>query len=130
MVDPIYMSSLDHRCDIYHLARTDVSPGWGLAPSPSFDYPDTPDIRDLPCHFNVQVKSRQIIIQQDPQKDYEADIKLQLPPDVDIRVNDKVVDKATGYIYTAGINRNIRGHHMIAYLKREKVAGKALGDTP
>lgn len=35
---------LNHSCNIYHLQKGGDSPGYGLAASPTFSYPEEPDI--------------------------------------------------------------------------------------
>lgn len=108
----------DHRCDIYHVQAQSDSPGFGLPDSGAkYGYGNIPDISNLKCHFGV--KSASItIIQTAPQNDMNARIKLTVPAGTDIRVNDKIIDLDTGYEYTAEIPRNIRGHHIFAYIKR------------
>ncbi len=107
----------DHHCDIYHIGREDTSPGYALPPSPDFKYGKEPDLSGVECHFGV--KNTIIhIVQQDPQQEMDSDIKLTLPAGTDIRLNDKVVWKENGREYTAGLPRNIRGHHMTVELRR------------
>jgi len=107
---------LDHKCDIYHMQKTSKSPGYNLPPSPSFSYPETPDISAVPCHFST--KSGVTVIQAEPQAKYDAKIKLVLPSGTDIRLNDKIVDGNTGYEYTAEIPRGVREHHIAVLLHR------------
>ena len=45
---------LDHLCDIYHDREEQVTPGYGLPASPSFSYPEEPDISEQACHFGVK----------------------------------------------------------------------------
>lgn len=108
---------LNHTCDIYHMERSDTSPGFGLPPSPSFSYPAEPDLAAVPCHFNVKGSSV-TVVQLEPQANYTAKIKLVLPAGTDVRLNDKIVDCATGYEYTAEIPQNIRSHHIAVLLHR------------
>jgi hypothetical protein len=112
-----FESMLNHKCDVYHIKRADASPGYGLPTSPSFSYPETPDISGLPCHFNVKSGSR-VVVQMEPQANYEAKIKLNLPLGADIRLNDKIIDASTAYEYTAEIPITIQAHHMYVMLKR------------
>ena len=35
---------LNHTCDIYHAQESAASPGYGLPASPTFSYPEEPDI--------------------------------------------------------------------------------------
>lgn len=107
----------DHHCDIYHVRREDTSPGYGLPASPDFDYEKEPDLPSVECHFGV--KNATIRIEQkDPQNEMDSDIKLTLPAGTDIRLNDKVISKETGLEYTAGLPRNIRGHHIAVKIRR------------
>ena len=48
----------------------------------------------------------------------DARLKLTLPIDTDIRVNDKVVDCESGYEYEAEVPRNIRDHHIVVWIHR------------
>lgn len=107
----------DHLCDIYHIRREDASPGYNLPASADFKYEATPDLTDVECHFGV--KSATIRIeQQEPQNDMDSDIKLALPAGTDVRLHDKIVSKVTGLEYTAGVPRNIRGHHIAVKIRR------------
>lgn len=113
-----FETMLNHKCDVYHMQRDDMSPGHGLPSSPSFSYPDTPDIVDLQCHFSVKTGTR-VVVQNEPQADYQAQIKLVVPLGTDIRLNDKVVDKSSGYEYTADIPVQVRTHHLFVMLSRK-----------
>ena len=108
---------LQHSCDIYHIRKTEVSPGYNLPSSPTFSYPDEPDERAVPCHFSVR-SGRADVKQYEPQAKYEARLKLTLPIGTDVRVNDKIIDRGAGYEYTAEIPRNVRGHHMVVMVTR------------
>lgn len=108
---------LDHHCDIYHDREAQETPGWGLPASPSFSYPDEPDIRGQECHFGVKSQSV-TIVQTAPANLMDAKIKLTLPTGTDVRRNDKIVDCTTGLEYTAEQPVNIRGHHVFVYIKR------------
>lgn len=107
----------NHTCDIYHLRREDKSPGYGLPASPSFAYPAEADVAAVPCHFGVKGAAL-TIVQAQPQAMLEAKVKLTLPAGTDVRVNDQIVDCATGYAYTAEVPRDIRGHHITVLLHR------------
>ena len=117
-------SLLDHTCDIYHIQKEGKSPGFGLAASPSFSYPAEPDIGGQTCHFGVKSMSV-AITQTEPANLMDAKIKLTLPLGTDVRLNDKIVDCATGLEYTAEQPVNVRNHHLFVYIKR-KEAQKAL----
>ncbi len=113
-----FESMLNHKCDVYHMLRSDESPGYGLPSSPSFSYPAKPDIVDQTCHFSVKSGTR-TVVQNEPQADYQASIKLVVPLGTDLRLNDKIVDKATGYEYTADIPVQVRNHHVFVMLSRK-----------
>lgn len=113
-----FESMLIHKCDVYHIIREDKSPGYGLPSSPAFSYSDTLDITDLKCKFGVKSGSR-IIVQTEPHADYQAKIKLTVPFGTDIRLNDKIIDKATGYEYTADIPVQVQNHHLFVMLSRK-----------
>lgn len=107
----------DHTCDIYHLQGEPQSPGYGLPSSPSFRYPEEPDEANVTCHFGVKSASV-TVTQTEPANIMDAKIKLTLPRDTDIRLNDKIVWKENGTEYTSELPRNIRSHHLFAYLQR------------
>lgn len=109
---------LNHTCNIYHIRKSGASPGYGLAASPSFSYPDEPDITGQICHFGVKFRNV-TITQTEPANLMDAKIKLTLPIRTDVRLNDKIIDCATGLIYTAEQPVNVRGHHLFVYIKRE-----------
>lgn len=112
-----FTGMLNHTCNIYHLTEHNQSLRYGLPTSPAFSYPQTPDIAGQPCHFGV--KSQNVtIIQTASANIMDAKIKLTLPIGSDIRLNDKVVDCATGLEYTAEQPVNVRNHHLFAYIKR------------
>lgn len=108
---------LNHTCNIYHICQDMDSPGYGLPTSPVFDYPVEPDISDQICHFGV--KSASISVNQgEPINIEDSRVKLTLPLDVDVRLNDKIVDCATGLEYVAERPINIRDHHLFVYIKK------------
>lgn len=110
---------LNHKCDIYHLVKSDVTVGYGLPSSPAFDYPIEPDEPEISCHFGIESLDSEVA-QKNPQNVLREKIKLTLPIGTDIRINDKVVDCATGLEYTAERPRNIREHHLFVYVHRVK----------
>lgn len=112
-------SLLNHTCDIYHLQQSEVSPGYGLKASPFFSYPNEPDIVGQICHFGVKFRSV-AVTQTAPANLMDAKIKLTLPIGTDVRLNDKIIDCATGLAYTAEQPVNVRGHHLFTYIKREE----------
>ena len=107
----------DHKCNIFHLQSAGKSPGFGLPSSPSFSYPSAPDVEEVSCHFAVKSASV-TVTQTEPANLLEAKIKLTLPAGTDIRINDKIVWLDNGTEYTAELPRNVRGHHMFAFVKR------------
>lgn len=108
---------LNHTCDIYHAQESAASPGYGLPASPTFSYPEEPDIGGQSCHFGV--KSASVTVTQTaPANLMDAKIKLTLPIGTDVRLNDKIVDCATGLEYTAEQPINVRGHHLFVYIKK------------
>lgn len=109
---------LDHTCDIYHIVKTDASPGWGLPTSPSFSYPNSPDILAVPCHFGVRSQSVSVN-QTEPRDMMSASLKLTLPTGTDVRIHDKIVHCETGLEYTAEQPRNIRDHHLFVWVKKK-----------
>ena len=112
-------SLLNHTCNIYHIIGGTASPGYGLAPSPSFSYPEEPDISGQRCHFGIKTRSV-TITQTAPANLMDAKIKLTLPIGTDVRLNDKIVDCATGLEYTAEQPIPVRNHHLFVYIKRNK----------
>ena len=112
-----FEAMLNHRCDIYHIRREDESPGYGLPSSPAFYYASEPDIEDLECHFSS--RGSRSVVQGQPEAIYSAGIKLVVPLETDIRLNDKVVNKSDGYEYTAEIPVRIRDHHKYVMLTRK-----------
>lgn len=111
----------DHTCDIYHLQNDEKSPGYNLPSSPSISYHLNADESGVICHFGVRTGSNASMVQNEPNNDYSARIKLNLPVGTNIRLNDKVVDCDTGLEYTAVTPpRNIRGNHIIVYLERTR----------
>lgn len=114
----------DHKCNIHHLQGEAKSPGFNLPSSPAFSYSDAPDEAEIPCHFAVK-SATVTVTQNEPANLLEAKIKLTLPAGTDIRLNDRIVWLDNGTEYTAELPRNIRNHHVFAYVKRTD-AQKAL----
>lgn len=112
-------SLLDHTCDIYHIQKEGKSPGYKLVASPSFSYPEEPDITGQSCHFGVK-SANVTITQTTPANLMDAKMKLTLPLGTDVRLNDKIVDCTTKLEYTAEQPVNIRNHHLIVFLKRKE----------
>lgn len=76
---------LNHTCNIYHAREEQKSPGYGLPASPSFYYPEEPDVAEQECHFGVRSQSV-TITQTQPVNIMDAKIKLTLPIGADIRL--------------------------------------------
>lgn len=106
-------------CDIFHICEEKKSLGYNLPSSPAHSYPAEPDIASLPCHFSVKSQSVSVE-QQEPQAVMTARIKLILPAGTDVRLNDRIINKSTGYEYTAELPQNIHGHHIYVYVKRRE----------
>ena len=118
--DSRFMRLLNDRCDIYHLSSEQKSPQKGLPPTPVESYPDAPDVSSVKCHFNIG-GSKWAFSQGEPMQNFEALIQLDLPPGTDVKPNDKIVDVATGYEYTAEAPRNLPdNHHIIVMVKRRR----------
>ncbi len=109
----------DHKCDIYHLRKTESVMNYGLPSSESFDYTDAPDEKSVPCHFGIESLDTEVT-QKNPQNILQERIKLALPYGTDIRINDRIIDCASGLEYTAERPRNIRNHHIFVYVSRRK----------
>lgn len=117
----------DHTCSIYHAIKTSGNLGYGVTDENVFLYPEVPEEKDtdVPCHFHVKSGTYQIQ-QQEPQNEYSARLKLCLPIDTDIRINDKVVSGVTGYSYIAELPRRIRNHHLIVFVNRTGTVKEAI----
>ena len=111
---------LNHTCDVFHIVRSDASPGYNLPTSPVFSYPDVPDIPALRCHFGVRSGSTAgtRVAQNAPYASLDGRVKLAVPLGTDIRINDKITHCETGYEYTAEAPTQIREHHIIVMLRR------------
>lgn len=113
-----FLDLLDHRCEIYHLKRSEGSLGYGLPSAVTFNYSDIAD-EVTGCHFGMESLETSVS-QHSPQNIFKEKIKLTLPITVDVRMNDKIIDCDTGLEYTAERPRNIRNHHAFVYIKRIK----------
>ncbi|MDD2979533.1 MAG: DUF3599 family protein [Hespellia sp.] len=116
-----YEELLDHKCAIYHIKTEGKNMGYGIE-SQTFVYADEPDLKDIPCHFNVGDTGS--IEQSEDANEFIVVGKLNLPAGTEVYVNDKIVDLGNGITYTAEIPKNIRNHHMIVNIQRKgKVKG-------
>lgn len=114
----MYADFLTDRCDIYHLRTDGAEPGYGLPAQPGTAYPDEPDEADVPCHFN-RGELWEGLYGSDPRRVYPGAAKLQLPLGTDVRVNDRIVDRANGLEYTASVPRIVgRNHHIAVKISR------------
>jgi len=115
-----FTNLLNHKCDVYHIRKTDTSPGYNLPSSPSFSYPDEPDIKDLICHFSVKSGGllTSNVSQNEPYAILDGNQKLILPLSADVRLNDKIIDCQDGCEYTAGLPKKVRNHHKFVMLRR------------
>ncbi|MGN0332177.1 MAG: DUF3599 family protein [Lachnospiraceae bacterium] len=115
----------DHTCEIYHLKKETSDIGFGIKDEETYGY-DMDEKQDpVSCHFGVRGSSISTN-QGEPMNELDARIKLTLPIGTDIRVNDKIISRQTGYAYIAETPRNIRGHHITVNIKRMKAAEGAL----
>ena len=107
---------LDHKCDIYHMVGEVGASSYGLPGEETFDYPETPDISNIDCHFSS--KGTEGVSQTDPKNILMGTLTLTLPFGTNIRINDKVVNKSNNLEYTAAVPRNVRTHHVKVQLYR------------
>lgn len=107
---------LNHTCDIYHIVEGTATPGFGLPSSPSFSYPAEPDISGQTCHFGVRSRNASVT-QTAPVNYLDERYKITFPLGTDVRLNDKIIDRATGLEYTAEVPVNVRDHHIFVYAK-------------
>lgn len=93
-------------CDIYHM-QSSAGPGrFGVPSAPELKYGSVPDISNVPCWF---VEKGQTINQAEPNNEILHSFLVHFLPDVDVRVNDKVV--WNGVELTLQVPRDLRGHH-------------------
>ena len=107
---------LQHTCDIYHIVRSDTSPGYNLPSSPELSYLDEPDIKEQICNFSLRGALR--VSQNEPYATLDGRVKLALQLGTDIRINDKVLHVETGEGYIAEAPVPIRDHHITVMLRR------------
>lgn len=117
---------LNHKCDIYHAVKDDRELGYGVTDTEHFTYQSEADIDDVDCHFHIKTGSY-VITQSEPVNGYDARVKVSFPFGTDIRVNDKVVSKETGFSYIAELPRVIRNnHHIVVFCNREGTVKEAI----
>lgn len=107
----MFRDFLNDRCDVYHLRREDMAPGYGVPAHAAASYPKEPDLTDVPCHFNRRGGFGHLT-QGEPARAVYATIKINFPRGTDIRLNDRIVNNANGMTYTAGPPMEIRRHHI------------------
>lgn len=111
---------MDHRCNLYHLHDVMVDSGYGIKVRTEKAYRNEPDVIGQPCHFHRKAAGTVRIRQDEPFSTVEGEVKLTLPHDADIRMNDAVEDCESGLKYRAGPPKSIHGkHHIIVTLYRE-----------
>ncbi len=109
----------DHKCDIYHLVTEENNPGYNLPSSPFHEHPSEAAEKAVKCHFNIKAGNSTSMVQTEPQNVFSERTKLNLKAGTDIRLHDKVVNCETGLEYTVvAPPRNIRGHHIAAFIER------------
>lgn len=113
---------LTHKCDLYHLKKEEGELEYGLKAETRFSYGDSPDEKNVRCHFGL-ADGNITVIQTEAFHRYDARLTLTLPFDTNIRANDKVIDCETGYQYLAGIPIKIREHHISVELQRTEQEG-------
>ena len=69
----------------------------------------------MACHFAVKSESTSVS-QTAPANIKESRIKLALPTCTDVRLNDKIVDRKSGYEYIAEIPHDVHGHNIFVYV--------------
>lgn len=107
-------SFFNHKCEIYHEIKTPDSTAYSTLDSQSTtnNYPETPDITDLRCHFSTNDEGVRTT-QGDPQRNVDWNDTLALPIGTDIRYSDKVVDLTQDITYTVEKPiRKIRNNHI------------------
>ena len=108
----------NHKCNIFHIQEIKEEIGFGVkTQNVKNEYPTSADIAELSCHFHTESFSNNLS-QEQPANKLLVTRKLSLPPNTDIRINDKVVDCDTGIEYTAQLPLKIRDHHIVVVLTR------------
>ena len=102
-----FRSLLTDKCDIYHLQERTNSPGYGLPGESEFEYPETPDLIEVPCKFTEKGQS---ITQGEPGAEIIYTLGVSFLSDVDVRLNDKLV--WNGMELKTQIPRKIKNHHI------------------
>lgn len=102
---------LSDRCDIYHPVSTLEASGTYGVPTEDFQkqhsYPDVPDETDVPCYLP---EDNQSVVQSEPNRVITDIRKGFFEPDVDIRINDKIV--FDGHTYIAQKPYRVKDSHI------------------
>lgn len=109
---------LNHRCDIFHLAKKEMEGCYGIRTGDAMVPEQEPSQENVPCHFHTKSGSLRIM-QEEPYRSLSGEIKLTLPAGTDIRENDVIRSRETGLCYRADLPRKIRNHHVTVTLRRE-----------
>ncbi len=117
----------NHCCSIYHIEKGTSDMGFGITDDNDFLYQVKPDKENekIQCHFHIKSGMYQIV-QQEPLNEYGARVKISFPYGTDIRKNDKIVSKETGFAYIAELPRKIQEHHVIVYANRQGSVREAI----
>lgn len=117
------INMLDGLCDVYHINRQSRPAGYGVGDTPAFSYGDDPDISGLPCHFGTGTYCSHVVKAGEPRTMYVVRIKMTISAQADIRLNDRIINRADGLEYTAEVPVLIRGRHKYVYLYRPAEGG-------
>ncbi|PIC72528.1 DUF3599 family protein [Sporosarcina sp. P17b] len=105
-----YSKLLTHRCDIYHLQKKQGTGDFGIPGADleeSYSYGDAPDHVSARCYFTERNQS---VIQGEPNPTVVQSFLVHFLPNVDVRVNDKVIWNETEF--KLQIPRKIKNHHI------------------
>ena len=109
-----FRSLLTDKCDIYHLTESITAPGYGLPGETTFDYPEMPDVVDVPCKFTEKGQS---ITQGEPGAEIVHSFAVSFLIGADVRLNDKMV--FNGAEFKAQIPRRVKNHHIEVVVTRK-----------
>jgi len=107
----------DHECDIYFPTQNTDTVDYGLPGRKTFQYPATPSLTNLDCHFAVKTQT-QAIQQDNPQNRLRHAGKLTLPAGTEIPPICKIINKSVtpNEEFTGKLPLNIRNHHVTVEL--------------
>lgn len=112
---------LDHKCDIYFPIQNADTVAYSLPDRKTIQYPATPSLSNVDCHFSVKSQSQgQSMEQTSPQNRLRHNGKLTLPVGTEIPPNCKIINKSVtpNEEFTGKIPLNIRNHHITVELYR------------